>query len=214
MSDIVSVLVADDHPVVRSGLLAVLEDDPGILVVGEAGDGLEAVALTSSLRPDVVLLDVRMPRLDGIDAIARIAQLDVATRVLMLTTSDDQADVVRAIEAGARGYVLKQSDAATLIKAVHDVAAGQMVLSPGAAAQLAAKVRGPQGAPVEALTARELEVLRRVATGLTNIQIGQQLFVAEATVKTHLQRVYDKLGVRDRTGAVTTAIRLGLIDAS
>ncbi|MFV0308730.1 MAG: response regulator [Desertimonas sp.] len=209
----VRVLLADDHPVVLTGLVALLEDDDDLEVVGTASDGDEAVDLAVRLQPDVVLMDLRMPRLNGVEATACIVEQAPSTAVVVVTTSDDREDVVAAIEAGARGYVLKQAAPSALIDAIRSAAAGEMVMSPAATAALADRLRqGPAG-PVEALTDRELEVLGCAARGQSNLQIARELFIAEATVKTHLQRVFDKLGVRDRTGAVTTAIRLGLISA-
>ena len=209
----IRVLLVDDHPVVLIGLRAALEDEVGIEVVGDASDGHGAIAALDALRPDVVLMDIRMPRLDGIEATARIVEHRSSTKVVVLTTSDGREDVVQAAAAGAVGYVLKHAPRHELVRAIHDAAAGRVAFSPEASAQLVAELRRPSATlPTAELTSRELDVLKCAARGLTNLQIGRELFVAEATVKTHLQRVFDKLDTRDRTGAVTTAIRLGLFD--
>lgn len=199
------VVVADDHPAMRAGVVALLAADPSITVVGEAGDGLEAVALVEREAPDVALLDLRMPVLDGVAATARIAAL---TRVLILTTYDTDADIERAVEAGAVGYLLKDATRDQLVDALHAAARGETVLAPQVARRLVARLRAP--APV-ALTARETEVLQAVADGLSNPDIGRRLFIAEATVKTHLLRIFAKLDVTDRTHAVVTALSRGLL---
>ena len=203
----IRVLVVDDHPVVRSGLAGMLAAEDDLLVVGEAPDGLAALAQVAALAPDVVLMDLRMPRLDGVDAIAKRHVSHTAVRVLVLTTFDTDADIVRAVEAGATGYLLKDTPRARLVDAVRAAARGETVLAPPVAARLVSRLRAP--AP-EALTPREVEVLRLVARGLTNPEIGRALHIAEATVKTHLLRTYAKLGVDDRTSAVTTSMARGL----
>ncbi|UYN82779.1 MAG: response regulator transcription factor [Microcella sp.] len=208
MSDSVRVLVADDHAVVRAGIVALLAAENGIEVVGEASDGEQAVELAVALRPDLVVMDVRMPRLTGDEATAIIRQRAPEVRVLVLTTYETDASILAAIEAGASGYLLKAAPADELIAGVRSVAAGEVALSPTIAAQLVARVREP--APV-ALTPRETEVLRLVAEGLSNREIGERLFVGEATVKTHLLRTFEKLGVSDRTRAVTLAMERGLL---
>lgn len=208
MSDSIRVLVADDHAVVRAGIVALLAAENGIEVVGEASDGEQAVELAAALRPDLVVMDVRMPRLTGDAATAVIRQRTPEVRVLVLTTYESDASILAAIEAGASGYLLKAAPADELIAGVRSVAAGEVALSPTIAAQLVARVREP--APV-ALTPRETEVLRLVAEGLSNREIGERLFVGEATVKTHLLRTFEKLGVSDRTRAVTLAMERGLI---
>jgi DNA-binding NarL/FixJ family response regulator len=200
----VRVLVVDDHPVVRGGVVGWLAAQPGIEVVGEAGDGLEALAAVAEHAPDVVLMDLRMPRLDGVAATERIAAAHPAVKVLVLTTYDTDADIVRAVEAGATGYLLKDTPLPQLAEAVRAAARGDTVLAP----PVAARLRAPA---VEAPTARELEVLAGVARGLTNADIGRELFIGEATVKTHLLRVFAKLGVDDRTRAVMVAVERGLL---
>ena len=204
----VRVLVVDDHPVVRSGLAGMLDLADDLEVVGEAADGEQARQQVARLAPDVVLMDLRMPVLDGADATARIVADHPGTWVLVLTTFDDDADIVRAVEAGATGYLLKDTPRERLLDAVRAAARGETVLAPHVAARLVSRLRAP--APV-ALTPREVEVLQQVAKGRSNVQIGRALFIGEATVKTHLLRTFAKLGVDDRTLAVTAALQLGLL---
>jgi DNA-binding NarL/FixJ family response regulator len=204
----VRVLVVDDHPVVRGGVVGWLAAQPDIDVVGEAGDGLEALAAVAEHTPDVVLMDLRMPRLDGVAATGRIVAAHPAVRVLVLTTYDTDADIVRAVEAGATGYLLKDTPLPQLADAVRAAARGETVLAPPVAARLVSRLRAPA---VEAPTPRELEVLAGVARGLTNAEIGRELFIGEATVKTHLLRLFAKLGVDDRTRAVMVAVERGLL---
>ena len=202
------VLVVDDHPVVRGGLVGWLAAQPDLDVVGEAGDGLEALAAVAEHAPDVVLMDLRMPRMDGVTATGRITAAHPGVRVLVLTTYDTDADIVRAVEAGAAGYLLKDAPLPQLADAVRAAARGETVLAPPVAAKLVSRMRAPA---VEAPTARELQVLGGVARGLTNAEIGRELFIGEATVKTHLVRVFAKLGVDDRTRAVMVAVERGLL---
>ena len=209
----VRLLLADDHPVVRAGLSGMLAAEPDLEVVGEAADGAEACALAAELRPDVVLKDLRMPVMDGATATARLTRELPGIRVLVLTTYDTDADIVRAVEAGASGYLLKDTPRLELAAAVRAAARGETVLAPAAAATLLNRVRTPASPPAGTvlLTARETQVLALVARGLTNADIGRELFIGEATVKTHLIRVFTKLDVDDRTAAVTVAMRLGLL---
>ncbi|MGJ7440072.1 response regulator [Aquipuribacter sp. MA13-6] len=204
----VTVLVADDHPVVRAGIVALLGLEPDLEVVGEAADGHEAVRLHQELDPDVLLTDLRMPGLDGTDATEAILRRDPGAAVLVLTTYDSDADILRAVEAGARGYLLKDSGQEVLVAGVRAAARGETVLAPAVAARLLHRVRAP-AAPH--LTARETEVLRGVAEGWSNAEIGRRLYIGEATVKTHLLRVFAKLDVDDRTRAVVVASRHGLL---
>ena len=204
----VRVLVVDDHPVVRGGVVGWLAAQPDIDVVGEAADGLEALAAVAEHEPDVVLMDLRMPRMDGVAATERIAAANPAVRVLVLTTYDTDADIVRAVEAGASGYLLKDTPLPQLADAVRAAARGETVLAPPVAARLVSRLRAPA---VEAPTSRELEVLAGVARGLTNAEIGRELFIGEATVKTHLLRLFVKFGVDDRTRAVMVAVERGLL---
>lgn len=204
----ITVLVVDDHPVVRSGLVGMLDVEDDLQVVGEAGNGDEALARVAALKPDVVLMDLRMPRLDGAGATARIVAEHPSSRVLVLTTYDTDGDIVRAVEAGASGYLLKDTPRLQLVEAVRAAARGETVLAPGVAARLVSRMRAPVA---DALTARELEVLAEVARGRSNAEIGRVLHIGEATVKTHLLRVFGKLGVDDRTLAVTVAMQRGLL---
>ena len=205
----IRLLVVDDHPVVRAGMVAVLSEETDFEVVGEAANGAEALALVPRLMPDVVLMDLRMPVMDGADATSRIVAQSDAPQVLVLTTYDTDADIVRAVGAGARGYLLKDAPTAVLADAIRRAVRGETVLAPPVAARLADRLRAPSRPE---LTARELDVLRLVAIGLSNGDIGRELFIGEATVKTHLIRVFAKLEVTDRTAAVTAAYAQGLID--
>ncbi|WP_329119735.1 response regulator transcription factor [Streptomyces sp. NBC_01465] len=205
------VLLADDHTVMRAGLVALLASEPTIDIVGEAGDGREAVQLVEQLKPDVVLLDLRMPVLDGVGATTEILAGPTATRVLILTTYDTDADIERGVEAGATGYLLKDATRDQLVEAIHSASRGETVLAPRVAQRLVAKMRQP--APV-ALTPREADVLNAVAEGLSNAEIGRRLFIGEATVKTHLLRIFAKLDVSDRTRAVVVAMNSGLLERS
>lgn len=203
----VRVLLADDHPVVREGLCAMLEADPGIEVVGQAGSGEEAVTLAERLAPDLVLLDLRMGGMDGVAATGQILRRAPRTKVVIVTTYEDDADILRAVEAGAVSYLLKGSSRAELIDAVHGAARGATVLTPS----LAPKLFRARAVEAPLLSGRECEVLRLVSQGLTNAEIGRELFIGEATVKTHLLRAFKKLEVSDRTAAVITALERGLL---
>ncbi|MCX7520737.1 response regulator transcription factor [Microbacterium sp. STN6] len=212
----IRVLVVDDHPVVRSGIAGLLASADDITVVGEAGDGEEAVRRAKELTPDLVLMDLRMPRLDGAEATAAITASLPHTRVLILTTYETDDHILGAIEAGASGYLLKAAPAEEILAGVRSVVGGQTVLAPAIAAKLVQRVRSTSestaaGAERPRLSARELDVLRLVADGLSNPEIGRRLFIGEATVKTHLLHVFEKLGVGDRTRAVTLALELGLL---
>ncbi|MEU4211804.1 response regulator transcription factor [Streptomyces sp. NPDC026206] len=202
----VRLLLCDDHAVVRAGLRALLASAPGIEVVGEAGTGEEAVALTAKLTPDVVLMDLQLgPGIGGAEATRRIvAAAGGATHVLVLTTYDTDADVTRAIEAGATGYLLKAERPEELFSAVHAAAKGRTALSPPVAGRVMARMRGTRPA-AGTLTGRERDILGQLARGLGNREIARELFISEATVKTHLGRIYAKLGVDTRAGAVAVA---------
>lgn len=205
----IRLLVVDDHPVVRAGIVGLLAGEPDLEVVGEAGDGAQACDLAAALQPDVVLMDLRMPVMDGTTATERILAATPTIRVVVLTTYETDADILRAVEAGATGYLLKDTPRDDLVAAVRAVAGGETVLAPSVARRLVAGVRNA----AERLTARELEVLAAVARGGSNAQIGVELFISEATVKTHLLRVFAKLGVDDRTRAVTVALERGILQS-
>ncbi|WP_427895483.1 response regulator transcription factor [Kribbella sp. GL6] len=207
----IRVLVVDDHPVVRSGLSGMLSVTEDITVVGEAGDGSEALALVASTAPDVVLMDLRMPRMDGVAATGAIVSTYPSTRVLVLTTYDTDTDILHAVEAGAAGYLLKDTPHAELLNGIRAAARGETVLAPPVAARLMSRLRTPAAPAAAQPSPRELEVLAAVARGLSNAEIGRELFIGEATVKTHLQRLFAKLDVDDRTRAVTVAIERGLL---
>ncbi|MFE2168122.1 response regulator [Streptomyces sp. NPDC059447] len=204
----IRVVVVDDHTVMRAGVVALLAPEPCIAIVGEAGNGREAVELVAALRPDVALIDLRMPVMDGVAATSEIVAGPAATRVLILTTYDTDVEIERAVEAGAIGYLLKDTTREQLVSAIRSAARGETVLAPRVAERLVARMRQPD--PV-VLTARELDVLSAVADGLSNSDIGKRLVIAEATVKTHLLRVFAKLDVSDRTHAVVTAMERGLL---
>lgn len=204
----ISLLIVDDHPIVRDGLSGMFAADPGFTVVGEATDGAEAIRLAQTLKPDVILMDLRMPGMDGLAAIKELARLRVPAKVLVLTTYDTDDYVLPAIEAGATGYLLKDAPRAELLRAVQAAAAGQSVLSPSVATRLVTRVRAPEEDP---LSQRELEVLELVAAGTTNREAAAKLFISEATVKTHLLNIYSKLGVSDRAAAVAEAFNRGLL---
>ena len=204
----IRLLIADDHPVVRDGLSGMFATDPDFEVVGQAGDGAEAVRLAGTLKPDVILMDLRMPGMDGVTAITELVKRKIPVRVLVLTTYDTDTYVLPAIEAGATGYLLKDAPRAELLRAVRAAADGQGVLSPSVATRLMSRVRTP--AP-ELLSQRELEVLGLVAAGTTNRDAAVRLFISEATVKTHLLHIYAKLGVADRAAAVAEAYNRGLL---
>lgn len=205
----IRVVVVDDHPVVRDGVVATISAAPDLEVVGQAGDGPEAVNVTAALAPDVVVMDLRMPRGGGVDAVREMKARGLTAAVLVLTTYDTDSETVAAIEAGATGYLLKDSSASTLVEAIRSAAAGETVLSPAIATRLASHVRSP--ARRANLSAREREVLVLVARGTPNRLIAKELFVSEATVKTHLTHIFDKLGVSDRAAAVATAYELGIL---
>jgi DNA-binding NarL/FixJ family response regulator len=207
------ILIADDHPVVREGLSAMLNRQPDIEVVGEAGNGREAVEKTRNLRPDIVLMDLRMPEMDGVEAMRRIAAINPEVRFIVLTTYDNDEYIFKGIEAGARAYLLKDSPREELFKAIRAVHRGESLIQPAVAgkvldrfAELSRQVQSP-----EALSDREVEVVKLMAEGASNKEIAVSLHISESTVKTHIQTIFQKLGVSDRTGAVTQAIRKGII---
>jgi DNA-binding NarL/FixJ family response regulator len=206
----IRVLIADDHPVVRDGLRGMFAGAPGFEVVGEASDGAETITLAEALQPDVILLDLHMPGVDGVSAIRMLAERGSPAHILVLTTFDLDSYVLPAIEAGATGYLLKDAPRDELLRAARAAANGESVLSPSVASRLVDQVRNPQR---DELSPRELEILRLVASGTTNREIAKTLFISEATVKTHLLHLYEKLGVRDRAAAVSEAYQRGLLKA-
>lgn len=204
----IRVLLVDDHPVVRAGIEGILSSQTDIEVVGEASDGIEAIRLNQTLRPDVILMDLQMPAMDGVTAIKAIREQANPPHILVLTTYDTDADIVQAIQAGATGYLLKDTPREDFFAAVRQVAKGESVLTPVVASRLLARMRAPAE---EQLSDRELEVLTLVSQGNSNQDIARQLHISTATVKTHLIHIYGKLGVSDRTAAVTTALEKGIL---
>jgi DNA-binding NarL/FixJ family response regulator len=201
----IRILIADDHSVVREGLVSLVRRKADMAVVGEASNGREAVDLWKEHRPDITLLDLRMPELDGVGAIKEIRELDENARIVVLTTFDGDEDVYRAIKAGANGYLLKDSAREALMECIRKVHSGETCIPPDLASKLADRVSG------EALSARKIEVLQRIAAGKSNKEIGAELFISEGTVKTHVKNIFSKLDVVSRTKAVANASRRGLI---
>jgi two-component system NarL family response regulator len=201
----IRVLVVDDHPLMRIGLRARIDAEPGMEVVAEAGDGPAAIAAYAAHKPDITLLDLRLPGMDGPQIITVIRQSDPGAKIIILTTYDADEDVYRAVQAGARGYLLKGTFAEGIMEAIRNVHAGRRLIAPEVAARLADRVSSPS------LTSREVAVLELVAKGKSNKEIGVVLSLAEGTVKTHLKRIYDKLGVSDRTEAALVAVQRGIV---
>jgi len=210
MTTPIRIVVADDHPIVRGGLVALLSAADDIEVVGEASDGEMAVRLALESLPDLVLMDLRMPGIDGDVSTARILSAQPGIRVVVLTTYESDDSILRAIEAGASGYLLKAAPQEEILAGIRSVARGEVALAPSIAALLVRRVRAPQTRSVT-LSDRETQVLALVATGMSNRTIAAELFVSEATVKTHLLHTFEKLGVSDRTRAVTLAMERGLL---
>ena len=208
MTGTIRLLIADDHPVIRDGLRGIFEASDEFEVAGEAANGREAVDRAAALRPDVVLMDLRMPELDGVSAIRALAQRGVDARVLVLTTFDTDTDVLPAIEAGATGYLLKDSPPEELRRGVRAAARGEAVLSPSVATRLVGQVREPAREP---LSQRELDILGLISRGCSNREAAARLFISEATVKTHVLHIYAKLGVNDRAAAVAAGFERGLL---
>jgi two-component system NarL family response regulator len=203
-SSAVRVLVVDDHPIVRRGLVTMLEEVPHIVVVGQAGNGREALAIFSQQQPDVTLMDLRMPEMDGVTAITAICAEFPAARIIVLTTYDGDEDIYRGLHAGAKGYLLKDAEPDALLNAIHVVNSGQRYIPPEVGAKLLQRMNSP------VLSDRELDVLHLMVQGLSNQNIGTSLNIAESTVKFHINRILSKLGVSDRTQAVVTALKRGL----
>ena len=204
----ITLLLVDDHPVVRNGLRGMFEAAPGFTVLADAPDGVQAVELAAELEPDVILMDLRMPGGGGLDAITELTRRGIRSKVLVLTTWDTDTDTLPAIEAGATGYLLKDAPQEELFNAVRQAAEGRTVLSPAVASRLVTAVRNPAPAP---LAARERQVLELVAKGTSNRDIARELFISEATVKTHLSHVFTKLGVTDRAAAVAKGYDQGIL---
>jgi DNA-binding NarL/FixJ family response regulator len=214
VGDVVRILVADDHPLTRDGIKAALSMDDELEVVAEACNGQEAVSLAESVRPDVVLMDVRMPVLGGIRATRTTSRTVPSARVVMLTVEETQARVGEAIQAGAAGYLLKDIDARELSRAVRLAAEGSAVIRPDLTRQFVEQARRPGGEQsVPALSAREVQVLQMIAYGSTNREVGEALHISPQTVKTYLERIFTKLGVSDRTRAVAVAVAHGIVES-
>ena len=204
----IRLLIADDHPVVRNGLRGMLASQTDFEIVGEAEDGAVAIRLVAELVPEVVLMDLRMPVMDGVSAIREIKASSPTVQILVLTTYDSDADILPAVEAGATGYLLKDSSREELFKAIRAAARGEAVLAPAVAARLMGQMREPAD---DRLSNREIEVLQLVAGGSSNREIAKHLHISQATVKSHLIHIFSKLGVSDRTAAVTTALQRGIL---
>jgi len=204
----IRILIVDDHPVVREGLVALIERREDMTVVGEANNGREAIELFRRFTPDVTLLDLRMPEVDGVTAITGIRELAPTARIIVLTTYDSDEDIYRGLRAGAKAYLLKDTPPQELLDTIRAVHAGQTRIPPDVAAKLAERMTGPE------LTNRELDVLRLLMAGMSNKQIAAALFISEGTVKTHVNNILGKLGASDRTQAVTTALKRGLVSLS
>ena len=210
----IRVLIADDHAIIREALESAILLADGLELVGQATTGEEAVQLATALVPDVTVLDIRLPDFDGIEALKRIISANPQVRVVMLTSYDTQDDVIRAIEAGARGYLLKGSSSREVIHAIRTAHSGGSSIDPSVATKLLSHMSG--GAQIEdrarEITPREMEILQHIARGFTNLQIGAELSIAEGTVKTHVTHIFEKLGASDRTEAVVRAAQIGLLD--
>ncbi len=204
----IRIIIADDHPVVRDGLCGMLESQPDFEVVGEAADGEATLRLANELLPDLILMDLRMPVMDGVTATRQIKSRQPGVQILVLTTYDSDADILPAIEAGATGYLLKDTSREDLYRAIRAAAGGEPVFTPSVARRLIGRIRRPVE---EKLSSRELEVLGLVAGGASNSDIASRLHISQATVKSHLIHIFGKLGVSDRTAAVTVALQRGLI---
>ena len=204
----IRIVVVDDHPIVRAGLQGLLVTQPDFEIVGEAANGRDGVAVVERVRPDVVTMDLRMPEMEGVAAIRAIKAAHPAVHVLVLTTYDTDAEILRAVEAGATGYLLKETPRDELFRAVRATARGESVLSPSVATRLVVKSHAPEE---QELSQRELEVLELVARGTSNKIVARDLKISEATVKTHLLHIFGKLRVDDRTAAVTVALERGVL---
>ncbi len=208
MTKNIRLLISDDHPVVRAGIGGMLTGEEDFEVVGEATNGLEAVALANRFKPDVILMDLRMPEMDGVEAISLIKEQHPEMNILVLTTYESDADILRALERGATGYMLKDAPREDLFEAIRATAEGKSPLSPDVAARLVQRIREPVD---ELLSTREIEILELVAGGASNKDIAKQLWISDTTVKSHVLHIFNKLEVTDRTAAVTVALRRGII---
>ena len=202
---VIRILIADDHPIVRQGLIGMIECEPDMHVIAEASNGLEAIALFRQHQPDITLIDLRMPEIDGVEAIATIRKEFPQARILVLTTYDTDEDIYRGLRAGAQGYLLKDVPCDELLEAIRAIDTGQKRIPPGITARLIERLNAPE------LTEREQEVLRLIATGKSNQEIGTALTISEATVKYHVNHILNKLNVNDRTQAVTHALKRGMV---
>jgi DNA-binding NarL/FixJ family response regulator len=204
----IRILVCDDHPVVRSGLRGMIQSQPDLEVIAEASKGAQAVEIATRLQPDIVLMDLRMPGMDGVTATEAIKSMHPSIHVLILTTYDTDADILRALEKGATGFLLKDEREDRLFDAIREAAGGRSPLAPGVASRLVERLRGDADSHV---SEREIEILMLVAQGQSNREIARELHISDSTVKAHMLHIFDKLGVTDRTAAVTTALRQGII---
>ena len=213
MTESIRILIVDDHPIVRQGLATVLEQESDLSVVGQAANGVEAVAKARELLPDIILMDLQMPEMDGVEAINRIMAEELKAGIIILTTYDTDDHIFRGIEAGARGYLLKDSPPTEVVKAIRTVNRGESLIEPRVASRILDRLgqlsRGPT--PESTLSRREIEVLEVMATGAANKQIANDLNIGQSTVKTHIVRIFNKLGVNGRTEAVAEAIKKGII---
>lgn len=208
----IRVLIADDHTILRQGLRLILAEDPTLTVVGEAANGMEAVTQALKLLPDVVLMDVKMPGISGIEATRRIRAAKPGIQILMLTVSDKDEDLLNALRAGARGYLLKNAEAGEVLTAIHRVYKGEAILPPSMAARVLDELVAPTGKR-EALSGREIEVIRLLAQGLSNKEIAKALSISENTVKTHVRHIFSKLDLRSRAEAAAYAVSSGLVNS-
>lgn len=213
MTDAIKILIADDHPVVREGLISMIKREPDFKVVADASNGVEAVTKAAQFKPDVVLMDLRMPEMDGVEAIRRIANSDPDAKFIILTTFSDDEYIFRGIEVGARAYLLKDAPREELFKAIRAVYKGESLIQPVVASRVLSRFAelSRQTQSPEILTQREIEVLILIAKGSANKEIAEELHISNSTVKTHIASIFQKMGANDRTEAVTIALKKGII---